>query len=202
MFTGLVAEIGSVASAVRAGGSMRFTVRAPGVAGDLSPGDSVAVNGVCQTVTSKRGGEFDFDAVRETLQRTNLGGLGPGSEVNLEPALRLGDRIGGHLVSGHVDATGAVRRRRTVGAGNIDFAVQVPDELVRYIAVKGSIALDGVSLTVAALKGALVEVSVIPFTLENTTMRNWRVGTRVNIEVDQLARYLSTGDRPGGGGKA
>lgn len=191
MFTGLVAEVGKVVSITGAGGSLSFTVRAPGVAAELAQGDSVAVNGVCQTVTGKRAAEFTFDAVRETLRRTNLGELGTGSEVNLELALRLGDRIGGHLVSGHIDSTGAVRRRRVVGAGNVDFAIQLPDELARYVRTKGSISLDGVSLTVKSIHGTVVEVTVIPFTIEKTIIRNWRVGTMVNIEVDQLAKYLS-----------
>jgi len=191
LFTGLVAEVGRVVSVTGAGGKLSLAVRAPAVSADMAPGDSVAVNGVCQTVTAKRENEFSFDAVSETLKRTNLGHLGPGSEVNLELALRLGDRIGGHLVSGHIDSTGAVRRRRVVGAGNIDFAVQIPDELARYVRTKGSISLDGVSLTVKAIKGAVVEVTIVPFTIENTIVRNWRVGSTVNVEVDQLAKYLS-----------
>jgi riboflavin synthase len=191
LFTGLVAEVGRVVSVSGSGGNLSLTVRAPGVSGDMAAGDSVAVNGVCQTVTSVRATEFSFDAVSETLKRTNLGRLGPGSEVNLELALKLGDRIGGHLVSGHIDATGSVRRRRVVGAGNIDFAIQIPDDLARYVRTKGSISLDGVSLTVKAIKGTVVEVTIIPFTIEKTIIRNWRVGTVVNVEVDQLARYLS-----------
>ena len=172
------------------------------MSGELEVGYSVAVNGVCQTVTALGAEEFRFDAVRETLRRTNLRNLRTGSRVNLEPALRLGDRIGGHLVSGHIDATGVVRRRSVLGAGNIDFAVQVPQDLMRYVHVKGSISLDGVSLTVKSAAGTLVEVTVIPFTLENTLIRDWRVGTTVNVEADQLAKYLSPGDRAVGGGKA
>lgn len=191
MFTGLVAEVGKVKSVMRAGGYISFTVRAPGVSRDLAVGDSVSVNGVCQTVTRVGEREFSFDAVSETLGRTNLGRLSPGSEVNLELSLRLGDRIGGHLVSGHIDSTGTVRRRRAVGSGNVDFAVQISKDLARYVVTKGSIALDGVSLTVKEVKGELVEVTVIPFTIEKTTIRNWRVGTTVNVEVDQLAKYLS-----------
>jgi riboflavin synthase len=191
LFTGLVAEVGKVKSVMRVGGHLCFAVSAPGIARDVAVGDSVSVNGVCQTVTGLKGREFSFDAVGETLRRTNLGSLGPGSEVNLELALRLGDRIGGHLVSGHIDSTGALRRRRVVGAGNVDFAIQVPEDLARYVKSKGSIALDGVSLTVKAVRGSVVEVTVIPFTIENTIIRNWRVGTTVNVEVDQLAKYLS-----------
>jgi riboflavin synthase len=191
LFTGLVAEVGKIKSVMRSGGHLSFTVSAPGIWRDVSAGDSVSVNGVCQTVTTRREIEFCFDAVSETLSRTNLGQLGRGSEVNLELALRLGDRIGGHLVSGHIDSTGTIRRRRVVGAGNVDFAIQVPDDLARYVKTKGSIALDGVSLTVKAVSGSVLEVTVIPFTIENTIIRNWRVGSTVNVEVDQLAKYLS-----------
>jgi riboflavin synthase len=191
LFTGLVAEVGKVAGVFRTGETMTFTVSAAAVSKDIDAGDSISVNGACQTVTGKREGGFTFYAVSETLRRTNLGSLGPGSEVNLETALRLGDRIGGHLVSGHIDATGTVRRRRVVGAGNIDFGIQIPDGLGRYVRTKGSIALDGVSLTVKAVKGSMLEVTVIPYTIENTIIGNWRVGTAVNVEVDQLAKYLS-----------
>ena len=191
MFTGLVAEIGRVTSVAGRGGGMSFKVSAPRTAAELAPGDSVAVNGVCQTVTAGSGSEFTFDAVAETIGKTNLGSLRPGSEVNLEPALRLGDRIGGHLVSGHIDSTAPVRRRRVVGAGNVDFALQLPEGLARFVKPKGSISLDGVSLTVKSIRGTVVEVTVIPFTIENTVIRNWRVGSIVNVEVDQLAKYLS-----------
>ena len=191
MFTGLVAEVGKVASVSGKGGGLSFSVTAPRVAADMAEGDSVAVNGVCQTVTAVRGGDFAFDAVAETLSKTNLGRLRPGSDVNLELALRLSDRIGGHLVSGHIDSTAPVRRRRVVGAGNVDFAIQLPEELSRFVRSKGSIALDGVSLTVKSIEGTMVEVTVIPFTIDNTVIRDWRVGTMVNVEVDQLAKYLS-----------
>lgn len=193
MFTGLVAEVGKVAAAHKKGETMTFRVSAPAVSKELEVGDSICVNGACQTVIGKRDGGFDFDAVGETLKKTNLGDLRSGSEVNLEVALRLGDRIGGHLVSGHVDATGTVRRRRVVGAGNIDFSVQIPQGLSPYVHAKGSISLDGVSLTVKAVKGSMVDVTVIPYTIANTIIKNWRVGTAVNIEVDQLAKYLSPG---------
>ena len=176
-------------------GATRFTVESPRLAAGLEPGASVAVNGACQTVTDTRGAVFSFDSVAETLQRTNLAGLGRGSRVNLELALRLGDRISGHLVSGHVDGTGVVRTRRSGGPHNLDFAISVPRELTAYIHEKGSISLDGVSLTVKSVRGSLVEVTVIPYTLENTIIKDWRVGSIVNIEVDQLAKYLSP--RPG-----
>jgi riboflavin synthase len=190
MFTGIVAEIGTVESITRRGGSLAFSVLSPGLASELKPGDSVAVNGVCQTITAVKDRILKFDSVPETLERTNLSLLSPGSPVNLEPALRLGDRLSGHLVSGHIDGTATVRARRSVGEHNIDFAIQVSDDLKRYIRQKGSICLDGVSLTVKATKGTMIEVTVIPYTLESTILGNWRVGTAVNLEVDQVARYL------------
>ena len=191
MFTGIVGEVGKVAAARRGGSAIHFTVAAPGLAPQMAPGASVAVNGACQTVTEATGATFGFDSVAETLRKTTLGELRPGSPVNLEPALRLGDPIAGHLVSGHVDGTAVVRSVRRVGSGNVDFAVAVPQDLVPYIRLKGSICLDGVSLTVKAARGSVVEVTVIPYTLEHTILKHWRVGSTVNVEVDQLARYLS-----------
>lgn len=191
MFSGIVAEVGTVGSVARKGGTVRYTVRAPGLAPELELGASVAVNGVCQTVTAVENRTFSFESVVETLKKTNLSLLSQGSPVNLEPALRLGDRISGHLVSGHVDCTGTVRSKRLAGKNNIDYAMQVPEAITRYIYDKGSICLDGVSLTVKAINGAMVEVTLIPYTLERTTVKNWRVGTVVNVEVDQLAKYLT-----------
>lgn len=193
MFSGIVGEVGRVASVSRRGGMITFEIAAPRLAADLAPGASVAVNGVCQTVTGVGPGTFRFDSVAETLKRTNLGLLSQGSSVNLEAALRLGDRVSGHLVSGHVDSTGVVRARRTVAARNCDFTIQVADDLRPYIREKGSICLDGVSLTVKAVRGSMVEVTVIPFTLDSTTIGNWRVGSVVNVEVDQIAKYLVPG---------
>jgi riboflavin synthase len=182
-----------VASIARGGGVISFQVAAPRLAADLAPGASVAVNGVCQTVTETGPGAFKFDSVAETLKCTNLGLLSRGSSVNLEAALRLGDRISGHLVSGHIDSTGVVRARRAVAARNCDFTIQVADDLRPYICGKGSICLDGVSLTVKGVKGSMVEVTVIPFTLDSTIIGAWRVGGIVNVEVDQIAKYLAAG---------
>lgn len=191
MFSGIVGEVGRVAAASRRGGITRFTVEAPRIASQVEAGTSVAVNGVCQTVTCVGAGRFDFDSVAETLRKTNLSSVGVGSSVNLEAALRLADRISGHLVSGHVDGTCVVRARRSVGSGNLDFALQVPSDLAKFVRDKGSVCLDGVSLTVKAARGTMVEVTVIPFTLENTIIGNWRVGSVVNLEVDQIAKYLT-----------
>jgi riboflavin synthase len=200
LFSGIVTEIGVVESLASRGGTATFRIRAGRTAGDLAVGDSVAVNGACQTATAVSEGSFSFDSVAETLKVTNLSDLGRGSQVNLELALRLGERISGHLVSGHVDCTGIVRLRHSLGRGNLDYSIQVPDSLRSFIHEKGSICLDGVSLTVKALSGPLVEVTLIPHTLENTIIGNWRVGTSVNVEVDMIARYVALGALGKGGG--
>jgi riboflavin synthase len=200
LFTGLVGEIGKVETIKRTGGSITFEVRAPRLASRMATGDSVAVNGACQTVTEAGGGAFRFVAVAETLGRTNLGRLKQGSRVNLEMALRLGDRLGGHLVSGHVDCTAIIRSRRLLGRDNVDFGIQVAEEYGRFIISKGSICLDGVSLTVKAVRGSVVEVTVIPYTLGSTIISDWRVGSVVNVEVDQVAKYLMPRIRTMGGG--
>ena len=200
MFSGIVTEIGVVESLASKGGTTTFKVRAASTAGDLAVGDSVAVNGACQTATGVAGEFFSFDSVAETLKVTNLSDLGRGSRVNLELALRLGDRISGHMVSGHVDSTGIIRSRRSVGRGNLDFKIQVPERLRSFIHDKGSICLDGVSLTVKAVSGPLLEVTLIPHTLENTIIGDWRVGTSVNVEVDMIARYVALAALGKGGG--
>ena len=200
MFSGIVAEVGSVAGLTRKGSTVTFAINAPGVATELKSGDSVAVNGVCQTVTSTVRESFSFDSVAPTLKATNLSDLRPGSPVNLEPALRLGERLSGHLVSGHIDGTGIVRQRRARGRENIDFTIQVPDAVRPYVADKGSIALDGVSLTVQAVRGSMIDVTVIPYTLDSTILRQWRPGSRVNVEADQIAKYAALRvDAKGGG---
>lgn len=201
MFSGIVAEVGRVDGITKKGGTVTFRIKAPTSASDLRTGDSIAVNGVCQTVTAAASDAFTFDSVPQTLKATNLSDLCHGSAVNLEPALRLGDRVSGHLVSGHIDATGIVRSRRSTGYRNVDFAVQVPDELRSYIHEKGSICLDGVGLTVQAVQGSMVEITVIPYTLDATIIKEWRTGTRVNVEVDQIAKYVTLGLRKKGGGQ-
>ncbi|MFH1313440.1 MAG: riboflavin synthase [Candidatus Eisenbacteria bacterium] len=201
MFTGIIAEVGKVRSVAGKSGAVSISVDARKTAPELAVGDSVAVNGVCQTVTAVSQHAFSFETVAETLRLTSLSTLTPGSRVNLEPALRLGDRISGHLVSGHIDCTGIVRVRRNVSRRNVDFTVQIPDGFTRYVHDKGSISLDGVSLTVKAVRGSMVEVTVIPHTLESTILETWRTGTSVNVEVDQLAKYLAPGTRVKGGRK-
>lgn len=196
MFTGLVEEIGEVTELARLGSSARLGVRAPRLGRELSPGESVAVSGACLTVTAvdPTSGEFHADVMAETLGRTGLGGLRPGSRVNLERALTLASRLGGHLVQGHVDATAAVLERL---AEVVDsqlrwevLRVGLPAALAGYLAVKGSVALDGVSLTVSAVGEGFFEVSLIPATLGATTLGEAEPGTVVNVEVDVVAKYV------------
>ena len=185
MFTGLVREVGSVRSLD--GG--RLELDAPETAARAEIGDSVAVDGVCLTVVARHGTALAFDAVPETLARTSLGALGTGSRVNIEPALRAGDPLGGHYVQGHVDGVGKVR---TVGAEGEGKRVwfDAPAALLRYVAEKGSIAVQGTSLTVAALDDAGFAVALIPHTLEATTLGALAPGMSVNLETDVLAKYV------------
>lgn len=190
MFTGIVQATGGVVCAEALGGDMRLVISAPPfAASDIALGDSVSVAGCCLTVVAHEGGLLTFDASNETLSLTTLGALREGDAVNLELALRLSDRLGGHLVSGHVDGIG------TIGAIEPDARSQrwtfaAPRSLSRYIAVKGSICVDGVSLTVNAVDHDHFEVNLVPHTLVSTTLGARRVGERVNLEVDMLARYL------------
>jgi riboflavin synthase len=183
MFTGLVQSLGTVEEA--AGGRLR--VRAD--LEDLAPGDSVAVNGVCLTATEAAAGGFSADVMEETLRRSSLGRLGPGDPVNLELPLRASDRLGGHVVQGHVDGLGEVREIRHEGIARLVTVAADPD-LLRYVVPKGSIAVDGVSLTVADLGDDAFTVSLIPETLERTTLGSAHAGDAVNLEVDVLAKYV------------
>jgi riboflavin synthase len=187
LFSGIVAAVGTIAAAKPADGGLRLRVDAGGLAlDDVSIGDSIAVNGACLTVVARDAGSFEADVSRETLACTT--GFAVGASVNLEKALRLSDRLGGHLISGHVDGTGAVTRVADEG-GNRLLAFTVPGELARYIARKGSIAVNGVSLTTNAVNGAEFAVNLIPHTLAATNLGTLRAGDRVNLEVDLLARY-------------
>ena len=191
MFTGIVEELGEVAHLTDAGGdSAVIGVRGSVVTSDARHGDSIAVNGVCLTVIDNIDGVFTADVMGETLRRSSLGVLRPGSAVNLERAATVGSRLGGHLVQGHVDGVGEVVGCEPEGEGR-RVVVEVPAALARFVAEKGSIALDGVSLTVAAARGNRCEVALIPHTLAVTTAGAWAVGRRVNIEVDLLARYVA-----------
>jgi len=187
VFTGLIAEIGRVAAIERGEGGARLRIEAA-LAAELAPGDSVAVNGACLTAVDPLADGFAADAMNQTLSLTALGDLEPGAGVNLEPALRASDRLGGHIVQGHVDATADITSVREDGIAR-RVRVALPTELARYVIPQGSIALDGVSLTVAAMDGAEIEVSLIPETLERTTLGAAVPGRRLNVEVDLMARY-------------
>ena len=187
MFTGLIAEIGTVDSIERTDSGARLRIAAD-LGRELGPGDSVAVSGACLTAVDPGPDGFAADVMNQTLDLTALGALDPGSAVNLEPAVRASDRLGGHIVQGHVDATGTVAGVATDGFAR-RVRVELPDGLERYVVERGSIALDGVSLTVAGMEGRIVEVSLIPETLERTTFGSLETGDRVNVEVDVIARH-------------
>ncbi|WP_373054112.1 riboflavin synthase [Thioalkalivibrio sp.] len=190
MFTGIIETLGTVAALEPRGGDLRLKVRAPEMdLGDTRLGDSIAVNGVCLTVTELNGGRFAADVSRESLSVTTLGDLGVGDRVNLEQALTLNTRLGGHLVSGHVDGVGEVLAMQP-DARSTRVQFRAPDALARYIAAKGSITIDGTSLTVNGVDGATFDVNIIPHTWELTRFSVYRVGSRVNLEVDLVARYL------------
>jgi riboflavin synthase len=188
VFTGLVAGTGTVESLERDGDGVRLRVRSE-LAGELGPGDSVAVNGVCLTAVAPDPDGFSADVMEETLRRSSLGPLATGDAVNLELPLRAGDRLGGHIVQGHVDGTGEVDSVREEGLSRV-VRIAARAELLRYVVEKGSIAVEGVSLTVSAVDDEAFEVSLIPETLERTTLGAAAPGTTVNLEVDVLAKYV------------
>lgn len=185
MFTGIVEEVGTVAKI----GPNGMTVRAAKVMEDLKLGDSVAVNGACLTAVSQSEKEFSVDLSPETMRRTSLGDLGPGSPVNLERALRLSDRLGGHIVQGHVDGTGKVMSVKPDGDSTV-ISVRAPKRLMPYIVEKGFIAVDGISLTVVKRGTSSFTLAVIPFSLENTNLSQISVGDRVSLETDIVAKYV------------
>jgi len=185
MFTGIVRELGTV----HAFDGSRLVVAAPETAASAAVGDSVAVAGVCLTVVANEDGRLAFDAVPETLSRTALGSLGPGDAVNVEPSLRVGDPLGGHVVQGHVDAVGRVRSVTPEGDGRRVW-VDAPEAVVRYCIEKGSIAVDGVSLTVAAFDDEGFEVALIPHTLAVTTLGRLEPGDELNLEADVLGKVV------------
>ncbi len=190
MFTGIIQAIGEIQRLEPRGGDVRLRVGVGALALEQATiGDSIAVNGVCLTAVDLAGGTFAADVSRETLSLTSLGGLSPGAPVNLEQALTLATPLGGHLVSGHVDGLGEVMEIREDGR-SWRLRIRAPDELARYIAAKGSIAIDGTSLTVNSVDGAVFSLNVVPHTLKATIIGGYRVGARVNLEVDLIARYL------------
>jgi riboflavin synthase len=205
MFTGIVTAIGAITTLQPRGGDIRLRVATGKLdLRDVQLGDSIAVSGVCLTAVDLPGDGFWADASRETLERTILGAAAPGTQVNLEKALTPTTRLGGHLVSGHVDGVGTVTEWRPDGR-SWRLRIQAPDALARYIAEKGSICVDGISLTVNQVDGAAFELNIVPHTLAETTLADCVVGRRVNLEVDLIARYLERlllGERaaqPGGG---
>jgi riboflavin synthase len=189
VFTGIVEEMGTVTEVVEGAESRRFVLAAPSIAGGLGVGDSIAVNGACLTAVHVTDGTFAVEAVPETLERTNLGGLRSGAQVNLERAMPASGRFDGHIVQGHVDGVGRVIEVAEEEMGR-RVGVSVPHDLARYVVHKGSITFNGVSLTVAALSDEVVEVALIPHTLEVTTLGSLTPGDEVNIEVDILAKYV------------
>ena len=189
MFTGIVRERGTVTAVDGADGGVRLVVEAPETAATSTVGDSISVAGVCLTAVNVEDGRVAFDAVPETLARTTLGAAAAGTEVNVEPALRAGEPLGGHYVQGHVDGVGSIRAIAREGEG-LRVTVEAPAELLRYCVIKGSVAVDGVSLTVAALEEDAFAVALVPHTLEATTLGTLAIGDRVNLEVDVLAKYV------------
>jgi riboflavin synthase len=190
MFTGIVEELGVVHAIDQHDGGARLVIGAKTVLEDVTPGASIAVNGCCLTVVEFDAASFAVDAVIETLQRTNIGALVAGDQVNLERPVRLADRLGGHLVQGHVDATGTVRTRAPQPDGSTLVWFRAPAEILRYIVYKGSITVDGISLTAAAVDDEGFAVAVIPHTLAVTTLGFRDVGAAVNLEVDLVAKYI------------
>ena len=190
MFTGIIESIGKIAKMEKRGGDVRLHIATGKLdLSDVALGDSIAVNGVCLTAVVLSGDGFVADVSNETLSLTSLGQLSTGSPVNLEKALTMSTRLGGHLVSGHVDGLGEVIAK-SEDARSIRFTVKAPDELAKYIAHKGSITVDGTSLTVNAVKGAEFELNIVPHTAQETIMSEYEVGRKVNLEVDLVARYL------------
>lgn len=189
MFTGIVAEVGRVTRCERTDRGERMMIEAPGITEDLEVGDSVAVNGICLTAVAVEPPGFQMEAVAETLSRTNLGEAEEGSSVNLERPVRLGGRLDGHVVQGHVDGVGVVLRIQPEGDSR-RVTLSVPEELERYLVYKGSVAVDGVALTVTGVGDRSFEVALIPHTLASTTLGSWKAGHKANIEVDILAKYV------------
>lgn len=184
MFTGIIEEMGTVEA------GERFSVRCSVVLSDITPGASIAVNGVCLTAVDIRPDGFSADLAPETLQRSNLGDLRRGDRVNLERPLMLQTRLSGHIVQGHVDGTGVLEALRELGDGNWELEVRAPRELDRFLVYKGSIAIDGISLTIASVTDGLVRVAIIPHTYQATNLGARKVGDRVNIECDVLAKHV------------
>jgi riboflavin synthase len=201
MFTGLIEEIGSVTAVVDNNGSQRIRISASGVTGELKTGDSVAVSGVCLTALNIMPNFFEADLAAETVARTSLTRLVPGSVVNLELPTKAGGRLGGHVVQGHVDGVGTlVSLARIQGGTDWELKIELPGGLEKYVVEKGSISIEGISLTVARIQGKQVSVAVIPHTYEVTNLKSLKAADLVNIEVDILAKYAEKNPRNKSGG--
>lgn len=190
MFTGIIEEMGTVESLVSGAAGARLKIRCRTVLEDSPEGASIAVNGVCLTAVDLRPDSFSADLAPETLSRTNLGKLSAGSRINLERPLAPTGRLSGHIVQGHVDGTGEFLSLESLGADNWWLRIRVPPDLDPYLVFKGSIAIDGISLTIAALDGDILSVTIIPHTFRNTTLGGYRPGDRVNLECDILAKHV------------
>jgi riboflavin synthase len=189
MFTGIIEHLGTVESLKLDAEGGRLTIQAPGVASDLAVANSIAVDGCCLTVVSVRGDKFSADLSAETIRKTSMGEWKAGTRVNLEQPMTAGKEFGGHFVLGHVDTTGRVTRLDPEGE-NWWYGVEVPEAFVKYIVPQGSIAIDGISLTVARWNGRVAEVAIIPFTFKHTNIRNKKIGDAVNLEGDVLGKYV------------
>ena len=202
MFTGIIEELGEVRVVDAQAAGARLRIAAGAVLADAKLGDSIAVNGCCLTAVEIGNGEFAADLAPETLRRTNLGDLRAGSKVNLERPLRAGGRLDGHIVQGHIDGTAALSALSALGNGNWWLEVQVPQELQQYLVYKGSVAVDGISLTIASIEGSTLAVTIIPHTYNATNLAGKRIGDRLNLECDILAKYvekmLGRMERPSG----
>lgn len=200
MFTGIIEELGTVEAMEPRVAGTRLRIRCRTVLEDSTEGSSICVNGVCLTAVDLRAGSFSADVAPETLRASNLGELRAGALVNLERPLSPQGRLGGHIVQGHVDGTGEMVSLELLGDQNWWLRIRVPQELDRFLVYKGSVAIDGISLTIAALEGGILSVTIIPHTYQNTALRERRAGARVNLEVDVLAKYvekmLSTIEKP------
>jgi len=197
MFTGIIEDKGNVLRIEHRGHEKRLTIGLPPHLTELQLGDSININGVCLTVVQKKEQKIELDLSQETLQKTVLGELKKGDQVNLERALRLTDRLGGHIVTGHVDGMGVIIEKR----GERDFLqlrIRIPESVSKYVVQKGSIAIDGISLTVNECRGGEIQMTLIPYTLDKTTLMGKKVGDRVNVETDILAKYVEKLMNPGG----
>ncbi|KAB2926479.1 MAG: riboflavin synthase [Bacteroidetes bacterium] len=191
MFTGIVETVGTVRSVTRMGDGLQFVIAAPRIFRGMAVDNSICVNGVCLTVVRKTAGTVTVQVVKETLRKTNLGLLGAGSEVNLERSVRLNDRLGGHIVQGHVDATGVVRKVETLESSWM-YTIAFPASFRKYLISVGSVSVDGTSLTVARLGRTAFTVAIIPYTHEHTVFHSYRKGSVVNLEFDVIGKYIES----------